>query len=101
MANRQRTYKKYGIKATEYENMFRCQEGKCAICEETTPGQNLHIDHNHETGEVRGLLCSQCNMFIGLAKEDKNILSRAIKYLEEEGHPSRFYIEAGRLISSR
>lgn len=100
MGSRQQVFKKYKIKATEYANMFRCQEGKCAICGETTPGDNLHIDHNHETGDVRGLLCMKCNTLIGLAREKTSVLQEAISYLENEGHPSRFYIETGRLITS-
>jgi len=43
----------------------------------------MWIDHNHNNNQVRGLLCGKCNFLIGLAQEDKNILTKAIKYLEK------------------
>jgi len=45
--------------------------------------KNIHVDHNHTTGIVRGILCSKCNQGIGLFMENKNILKSAIEYLEK------------------
>lgn len=53
----------------------------CDICGEAKLPQNMVIDHNHETGEVRGLLCSNCNFAIGLLQEDTAIAEQLIKYL--------------------
>lgn len=71
--------KTYGISLEEYNNMFEEQEGKCAICGKyyTT----LHVDHNHKTGDLRGLLCRNCNVGIGLLHEDREILINALDYL--------------------
>lgn len=56
----------YGLSVEAYELMKLQQKGKCAICQKTISGKNLHVDHDHETDEVRGLLCSNCNTGIGL-----------------------------------
>lgn len=72
----------YGITLSEYENMLKAQNGVCAICFHVSDdGKNLCVDHNHDTGEVRGLLCSKCNTAIGLLKENTDYLLSAIKYL--------------------
>ena len=70
---------KYGITSDQYNEMVKNQNNKCAICgiETITP----HIDHDHITGRVRGLLCFYCNAGIGYLKEDPIILTNAIKYL--------------------
>lgn len=54
--------KKYGIGIKEYKRMFKAQKGVCAICKRPPKnGKNLHVDHDHKTGEVRGLLDYYCN----------------------------------------
>jgi hypothetical protein len=73
---------KFGITLDIYNDMFNKQKGLCFICQQNT--DNFHkigVDHNHETGQVRKLLCSQCNTGIGHAKEDYNILLKMIWYL--------------------
>ena len=72
--------------------MLDDQGGVCAICgkpeiKERTPGVVFHlsVDHVHDTGKIRGLLCCKCNRFIGLAGEDIAILSNAIGYLKKTG----------------
>ena len=63
--------------------MLEAQDGVCAICGKT-PQQNikrLYVDHDHETGDVRGLLCQQCNIGLGAFRDDKAVLHKAIKYL--------------------
>lgn len=69
---------KYGLTYEEYENMLKEQEGRCAICNEVAA---LHVDHCHETGKVRKLLCISCNGGLGMFKDNKVSLSRAIEYL--------------------
>lgn len=74
--------KRYGIGIDEYERMLADQDGVCVICKlECRTREHLSVDHCHETGEVRGLLCSRCNSFIGYADEDTGRLRRAIEYL--------------------
>jgi len=60
--------------------MIKLQKNKCAICLEKDNG--LQIDHNHETNEIRGLLCRNCNVGLAMFKEKKDILNKAINYLE-------------------
>jgi hypothetical protein len=72
--------KRYGIDEEQYKNMVLSQNNICAICNNTS-NKTLHVDHDHVTGKVRGLLCYSCNTGIGLLKEDINTLTRAIEYL--------------------
>jgi hypothetical protein len=73
----------YGITAENYNEMFANQKGCCKICgihqDEFT--RKLSVDHCHATGEVRGLLCHNCNSLLGHAKDDVDILKSAIDYL--------------------
>lgn len=74
---------KYGITVDQYEAMLVAQDGVCAICKkEDTRGTRLCVDHDHETGENRRLLCKACNLVIGYAHEDTEVLRNAIIYLE-------------------
>lgn len=62
------------------------QKARCAICDTTDPGgQNTKwcIDHDHTTGEVRGLLCHYCNVGLGHFKDDQKLLTKAIDYLDK------------------
>ncbi len=72
---------KYNITLLEYDKMVEEQENKCAICHLVKP---LYIDHNHKTGQIRKLLCNNCNTLIGFANEDTQILNDAITYLRQE-----------------
>lgn len=77
---------KYGIGLLEYREMYSNQNGKCLICNELKPnnGKNgLVIDHCHNKGHVRGLLCSNCNTGLGQFKDDIVLLQKAIDYLKE------------------
>ena len=73
----------YGITIDDWNRMFQEQCGRCAICgkHQSEEPMRLHVDHNHTTGKVRKLLCSNCNRMLGCAKEDIRILDAAIKYL--------------------
>lgn len=76
--------KNYGITIAEYDELFERQNGNCAICGLPEIMRRLSVDHNHETGEVRGLLCATCNLLIGNAKENADILLKAIDYLQSQ-----------------
>jgi recombination endonuclease VII len=74
----------YNLSAKEYGRIFRAQDGRCAICLGIPRTVRLAVDHDHKTGEVRGLLCSRCNHeLLGAAHDSVNILRRAVKYLEK------------------
>jgi hypothetical protein len=80
--------KKYGITVEQYGVMLGMQEGCCAICAQpetqTMNGRpvTLAVDHDHETGKVRKLLCKACNTAIGLLGEDTARIDKARQYLE-------------------
>ena len=68
----------YGITVEYVETLEAAQDGRCAICERPA---KLHIDHCHDKGTVRGLLCATCNTGIGLLRHNEQTLSNAIAYL--------------------
>ncbi len=77
--------RKFGIGLRDYEVMLFVQYGGCLLCGDPPPENgSLHVDHDHETGEVRGLLCVSCNNALGAFKESSEILQRAIAYLDRE-----------------
>ena len=79
---RNRKIKKYGLTLESYNEMFSKQNQRCGICETTTlMGRNWHIDHDHATGKVRGLLCHHCNLMLGNARDNIKILQAGINYL--------------------
>ena len=68
--------------------MLAEQEGCCAICGTEDPGKNgrFNVDHNHDTGEIRGLLCYGCNVGIGHLRDNPSICLAAAEYLFTNGH---------------
>lgn len=82
--------KKYGLIPEDLERMLRDQDNKCAICGQeiflhgssVDKNKIARVDHNHETGKIRGLLCNDCNRGIGLLKDSPLLLANALKYLE-------------------
>ena len=73
----------YGLTLEQYDEMFEEQNGVCAICGGVNPdGRRLFVDHNHETGQIRGLLCVTCNARIGIL-ENKDWRPLAEKYLQK------------------
>jgi transposase len=70
----------YGLTKSGYDYLYKKQNGRCAICGNGVDGR-LTVDHNHETGAIRGLLCPTCNSAIGLLKDNIEYLHSAIKYL--------------------
>lgn len=79
----------FGITIGEYKVLFDSQNGNCAICknpESIIDGRNggirnLAVDHNHETGKVRGLLCTKCNTTLGFAHDNATLLQEMVWYL--------------------
>lgn len=80
--DRKKLLKRYNLTEQDFASILESQDGVCAICREI-PKKTLHIDHDHETGRVRGLLCGSCNWGIGLLKDSEQILARAAKYLTQ------------------
>lgn len=75
----------YGIDLKEFDIMKQEQDNGCAICGRrflSTEPKNACVDHDHETGEVRGILCFRCNSGLGMFRDDIKLLARAIVYLE-------------------
>jgi len=75
---------RYGLSYEDWLEMWESQDGKCAICGKIfiTPS-DAHIDHDHKTDELRGLLCKKCNFGISFFDDDPEPLAKAIKYLKK------------------
>ena len=79
---------KYGIDTEEYNKMYIKQKKVCKMCKKNRPQimkngdiRSLHIDHNHDTGRIRGLLCTYCNTSLGLLEESTTRFFRGIIYI--------------------
>lgn len=89
---RARACQKYGITVEQFEAMLAAQTGKCAVCETAFgglydgPNTSPRIDHCHETGTVRGLLCNRCNRAIGLFCDDAAVMEKAAGYIRDHSH---------------
>jgi hypothetical protein len=88
--NKERYYgnailRKYGITLDEYNALRQEQDYKCAICgdHENEVGKKMFVDHNHDTGKIRKLLCTKCNVGIGMLKDSAEVLLKAAQYLQE------------------
>lgn len=79
--------RKYGMTPAEVDQMLESQGNACAICNHTERKEKMFpmIDHCHKTGAVRGILCSRCNMAIGLMRDSPDLLRKAIDYLLSRG----------------
>ena len=83
--------RKYGITVSDYNEMLQAQDGKCAICRENPhhvrDGEvmRLCVDHNHVTGQVRGLLCIDCNRGLGFFEKTDGLIDLAASYLRSYG----------------
>jgi hypothetical protein len=81
-----RLRREYGIGLDDFDRLLEKQEGRCAICRTDVPGgptptSRFHVDHDHHSGKVRGLLCRACNMALGLLKEDRERIEALLAYL--------------------
>lgn len=73
----------FGLTVEEFDALLDAQGGACAICESPCrTGKRLAVDHDHGTGDVRGLLCAACNRGLGYFRDDPNLLVRAAAYLK-------------------
>lgn len=74
---------RYGITMIQYLEMLKSQDNKCKICNRTDvqTGKKLAVDHCHETGRIRGLLCSKCNQAVGLLNDDPVLAENLTRYL--------------------
>ena len=77
---RQRRKREYGLSDEDMQKKLNFQQHKCEICK-IGIGWDCHDDHDHLTGQVRGLLCSTCNTGLGMFKDNSVILGNAINYL--------------------
>jgi Recombination endonuclease VII len=79
--------RRYGLTREAYDALFEAQDGRCAVCrkEETAVNQygekSLPVDHDHLTGQVRGLVCDECNKGLGFFHDDPELLEAAATYL--------------------
>jgi Recombination endonuclease VII len=81
----------FGFSTAEYEDLLARQGGGCAICGRRPTKAALHVDHDHETGVIRGLLCVGCNNALGQFHDDPDLLSRATDYVTADTWP---YVDA-------
>lgn len=85
-----RLRRNFGITVADYEAMLESQGGRCAlfaVCGSTEPGagrKRWHVDHDHETGKVRALLCNGCNLGIGHFQDSPELLLKAAQYLASQ-----------------
>ena len=80
-----RMYLKFNLKKDEYMRLLHSQDCKCAVCKsklESSRYTRLAVDHDHKTGKVRGLLCTNCNTALGLMKDSPERFRNAIDYIE-------------------
>jgi len=70
----------YGLSLEAYDDMLNQQGGVCAVCQESNDG-NLPVDHDHKTGQIRGLLCHRCNRVLGQLRDDPRLIHGLVSYL--------------------
>lgn len=99
-ASRRCKLRRYGLTVRQYEHLLQKQGGACALCglpsakkQARVKGgpvipERLHVDHDHRTGKVRGLLCWVCNTGIGKLRDDPGLLRKAAEYIERGGFDS-------------
>lgn len=94
--------RKYGISQADYDAMLEAQGGGCGICGDAPPDDvAFHVDHDHRTGEVRGLLCVNCNNGLGQFRESKGRLAGAAEYVAAGGPVLLHVVEETRLARER
>ncbi len=77
--------KTYGIDIDEYDKILAGQDGVCAICRGGTSKRHFAVDHNHKTGQIRGLLCARCNRGLSVFMDRIDNLRAAVKYMKANG----------------
>ena len=91
LKRRRVTLEKYGLTDDTFNALFEAQNRRCAICRSDTPATskrdarftevNWAIDHCHKTGKTRGILCTRCNIALGMAQDDVGLLANMVAYL--------------------
>ena len=74
----------YGLSAKQWERLLIKQQGRCYICKDAPESRDLVVDHCHNTGRIRRLLCRQCNIAAGAVRDDPEIATALAKYLRME-----------------
>jgi hypothetical protein len=74
---------RYGISIRQYEYLRKVQDNKCAICDQELNDQNFHVDHDHKSGIIRGLLCPSCNVGLGHYESKKKLFEQYLKTAPE------------------
>jgi len=77
-------FKPYGITSDDFVKMMEAQCNLCGICQidfDLMPTKHIHLDHCHETGKIRGVLCGRCNAMLGFARDRVDVLYAAVEYL--------------------
>lgn len=77
-----RRLSRYGITGEQYNELINKQNGVCAICKTEGNKRSLSVDHDHRSGKIRGLLCHNCNLSLGLCHDSVETLQAAIEYLK-------------------
>lgn len=75
--------KKFGITIDDYESLLALQNNVCAICGKIDKSKSLAVDHDHNTGQVRSLLCSRCNPAVGFLLEDFDLIEKVLEYVKK------------------
>lgn len=89
----------YGISSAQYEELLQAQQGVCAVCGKPPLRKRLSVDHDHVTGEIRGLLCNYCNLRVIGKARDAGLYRRAAHYLEDP--PARRTLKDHRVPKGR
>lgn len=80
--------RKYALSAQGFHELVVLQENRCAICEEVPTGKGnmstLRVDHDHVTGQIRGLLCHKCNVGLGAFRDNRLLVTKAALYLASQ-----------------
>lgn len=74
---------KYNLTLQEFKQMYDDQQGCCYICETSVPNDQIRVDHDHSTGKVRKLLCHHCNVILGHARENPEVLTKCVEYIND------------------
>lgn len=82
----QKRCKRHGITPEEFWSIYEEQDGSCPVCDKAIEAEDSAIDHNHDNGEVRGILCKPCNRGLGLLGDNPENLRRAEDYLKAKGY---------------
>lgn len=84
--------KQYGLSRDAFQFLLRLQRSACAVCQMVfgnTKSLGPHVDHDHSTGRVRGLLCNNCNRALGLLNDSPSVLIAAAEYLGQHGQAAK------------